>query len=99
MTGAAMGDTEPDEWLGDFTALALTDGFIELPPGQRASLRLRHAPVSLVVWKLMTLNPQPLLPRRRWTARPSRSAVADLRISVTDRCNFRCPIACPRTLP
>ncbi len=38
----------------------------------------------------------PLLPRRRRTTDSLRRPLRDLRLSVTDRCNFRCPYCMPR---
>jgi len=38
----------------------------------------------------------PLLPRRRRVQDTLRRPLRDLRISVTDRCNFRCPYCMPR---
>ncbi|GBL19698.1 cyclic pyranopterin monophosphate synthase [Anaerolineaceae bacterium] len=42
------------------------------------------------------LNPQPPLPNNPELVDTLRRPLRDLRISVTDRCNFRCPYCMPK---
>jgi sulfatase maturation enzyme AslB (radical SAM superfamily) len=90
----------------------MTDGFVELPPGPADFAKgLRHPPVSLVKTSLgtcmasgdarsgslSTWSPgQPLLPRQRRCRTRLGRPLRDLRLSVIDRCNFRCPYCMPR---
>src|SRR3984885_9532243 len=46
---------------------------------------------------MVTAKVQPLLPRRRMLQDSLGRPLRDLRLSVTDRCNFRCPYCMPRT--
>src|SRR5580693_1919483 len=45
---------------------------------------------------MVTAKVQPLLPRRRMLQDSLGRPLRDLRLSVTDRCNFRCPYCMPR---
>src|SRR5580693_10288496 len=45
---------------------------------------------------MVTAKVQPLLPRRRLLQDSLGRPLRDLRLSVTDRCNFRCPYCMPR---
>src|ERR1700689_5717079 len=45
---------------------------------------------------MLTAKEQPLLPRRRLLQDSLGRPLRDLRLSVIDRCNFRCPYCMPR---
>jgi len=79
---------------GDFLSLTGTDGFVGIASGAKyLSQRLRHHGVPLVTTIDFRRAPH------SGTARPLDRLgrpLHDLRISVMDRCNFRCPYCMPK---
>ena len=97
--GRTSAEPAPTNGSGDFTALAGTDGFVELPPGPNTYPKGFVAPF----YPLVDRDDRPrenMIPldcdRPRAPVDTLRRPIHDLRISVMDRCNFRCPYCMPR---
>jgi sulfatase maturation enzyme AslB (radical SAM superfamily) len=95
--GPPLGESAPPNGSGDFLSLAGTDGFVELPPGPTPTPRASSPPSTAGNlrhdFQRSTVHPipGPQSPLDR-LGRP----LHDLRISVMDRCNFRCPYCMPK---
>jgi hypothetical protein len=93
--GPPLGQSAAANGSGDFLSLAGTDGFVELPPGPNTYAKgLRHQHVSLVTGA-MEFNVHDIRGAKNPLDRRGRP-LHDLRISVMDRCNFRCPYCMPK---
>ena len=99
--GRTSAEPRPTNGSGDFTALAGTDGFVELPPGPNTFPKGFVARFYPLVRRSAMETGEKIIPlappgQNRFPVDALRRPIHDLRISVMDRCNFRCPYCMPR---